>query len=87
MLKDYYDTENFVDFQLQSVNTSNIYRGMHMNLENRILKTGKAELQSMQWFTLYSISTEEILKASRFKRCYAIHSKATCVPLNSIPIF
>jgi hypothetical protein len=76
MLKDYYDTENFDDFQLQSVNTSNIYGGLHTNSENRILKTGKAELQSMQWFTLYSISTEGILKASGFKRCYAIHSKA-----------
>jgi len=64
-LKDYYDAENFVDFQLQSVNTSNIYGGVHMNPENRILKTGKAELQSMQWLTLHSISTEEILKASR----------------------
>jgi len=69
MLKDYYDTENFVDFQLQSVNASNIYRGVHMNPENRIFETGKAELQSMQWLTLYSISTEEIFKACGFKRC------------------
>ena len=58
-----------------------------MNPENRVFKTGKAELQRMQWFTLYSISTEEILKASGFKRCYAIHSKATYVSLNSIHIF
>jgi len=48
MLKDNYDTENFVDFQLQSANTSNIYGEVHMNPENRILKTGKAELQSIQ---------------------------------------
>jgi hypothetical protein len=48
MLKDYYDTENFVDSQLQSVNTSNIYGGVHVNPENRILKTGKAELQNTQ---------------------------------------
>jgi len=87
MLKDYCDTENFVDFQLQSVNTSNIYGGVHINPENRIFETGKAELQSMKWFTLYSISTEEIFKASGFKRCYIIYSKATYVPLNSIPIF
>jgi hypothetical protein len=62
MLTDYYDTENFVDFQLQSVNTPNIYRGVNMNPENRILKIGKAELQSIQWFTLYSISTKRFSK-------------------------
>jgi len=33
-----------------------------MNPENRILKTGKGELQSMQWFTLYSISMKRFSK-------------------------
>jgi hypothetical protein len=57
-----------------------------MNRENRIIENGKAELKSLQWFTLYSISNEEILKASGFKICYAIHFKSKCVPLNSILI-
>jgi hypothetical protein len=62
MFKDYYATENFRDFQLQQVNTSNMYGGVPKNAQNRLLKTGKAELQCMQYYTLHSTTTEDTPK-------------------------